>query len=549
MRGGKSNRRLILGLIEVHILRTATDKELLRRFVAWNDESAFRVIAERHGPMVLSVCRRALKCPHDAEDAFQATFLVLSNRAASIRDSASLGGWLHGVAARIALKIRRGRARQFRREQAVARPATGTAEHLTWAEFKSALDEELLRLPEQLRTVLVHCYLEGRTRDEAADHLGLTRSAVHGRLERARRLLAERLRKRGLALSTAVLPVALCPPELLATVRASALVRDSGSVAPRVQSLANEVLKGTIMTKTKWATAALICMTTLAVGVGYTTAQPRTGDGKDTVNPHVPVVTKSGRPKGSDDSDNLKNTLLALDKHMWEAGAMGDWKERQKFFADDMVSISVVGKYGKADAALADQRTRTTDWTVRDAEIVRVSPDVAMLSYVYDCKVLSPDGKVLETRKDYRVVYTWAYRNGGWVIVFGHDDHGRLAKGTGPVGANTVIDLPSVGIQSQKQPSADIQEKGNKYGSGGTVAADLDLLKTKVQLATLDVREKQLKLDAAVEKKSNRNEIELLKIDLERARLLVQEAELNLAAAQKRAQAPTAANESRPSKQ
>src|SRR5262245_7801657 len=106
MRGRNANLRSILGLIEVHALRSESDQDLLRRFVASNDESAFRVIAERHGPMVLGVCRRALQCAHDAEDAFQATFLVFSKRAAYIRKSASLGSWLHGVAMRIALKIR-----------------------------------------------------------------------------------------------------------------------------------------------------------------------------------------------------------------------------------------------------------------------------------------------------------------------------------------------------------------------------------------------------------------------------------------------------------
>src|SRR5437867_550249 len=94
-----------------------------------------------------------------------------------------------------------------------------------------------------------------------------------------------------------------------------------------------------------------------------------------------------------------------------------------------MVSISSLGKFGKGDAVSADMQTRCSDWSIRDAEVVRVSADVAMLPYRYDCKILTqPDGKLRETRKDYRVVYAWAYRNGGWVIVFSHDDHGGLAK-------------------------------------------------------------------------------------------------------------------------
>jgi RNA polymerase sigma factor (sigma-70 family) len=301
---GNRNLQSVLGVIEVHALRSATDQDLLRRFVGSNDELAFRVIAERHGPMVLGLCRRSLQCPHDAEDAFQATFLVFSKRAASIRKSASLGSWLHGVAMRITLKIRRDRARRRRREQAVPQ-ATTTAVLLTWAEIKTALDEELLRLPEQYRAALIHCYLEGQTRDEAADHLGLTRSALHGRLERGRKLLAERLRKRGLALSTAVLPTALCPRESLAAICTTALVHEPGSVAPRVMSLANEVLKGTITTKTKWATAALICLITLAIGVGYTTAQPPAAQDKSAAAPgdSGPYQANPGRvPPGHRDA-------------------------------------------------------------------------------------------------------------------------------------------------------------------------------------------------------------------------------------------------------
>src|SRR5438067_13712740 len=101
-RTASASLRTVVGLLDVQALRSANDAALLRRFVHANDESAFRVIAERHGPMVLGVCRRALCSTHDAEDAFQATFLVFSRRAASIRKSASLGSWFHGVAVRVA---------------------------------------------------------------------------------------------------------------------------------------------------------------------------------------------------------------------------------------------------------------------------------------------------------------------------------------------------------------------------------------------------------------------------------------------------------------
>jgi RNA polymerase sigma factor (sigma-70 family) len=525
--------------MELHALRSATDEELLRRFIETNDEAAFRIIAERHGPMVLQVCRRALRCPQDVDDAFQATFLVFSKRAASIRKSASLGSWLHGVALRICSKLRRAHARRKRHEHALAVIAPTTVDdQLTWSEIKIGLDEELKRLPEQYRSVLIHCYLEGQTRDEAAGQLGLTPSALHGRLERGRKLLAARLRKRGLALSAAFLPIALDRADALAAIDAVTKLRDqqlpAGTIAPRVLSLTNELLKGTIMTKAKWATAAVVCSAMLAIGVGYTTAQPPAVNERN-FDMYVSLFRNSEPPKKSDVSDNLKNTLLALDKHMWEAGAKGDWQERQKFLADDLVSISIRGKYGKADAAAADKRRRTTDWTIRDAEVVRVSPDVAMLTYRYDCKIVTAEGKVLETRKDHRIVYTWAHRNGGWVIVFSHDDHGPKAKDV-DLGVDGGFDLIHRSNPLNELPSPKDKKGTDSNSAAGTSSIEFDQLRLKVFTAKLAVKEKQLKLDRAIEKNADRLEIELYKIDLDQAKLLVQEAELNLSAAMKKAE-------------
>lgn len=546
--------RSVVGLFEVQSLRSATDEVLLRRFVHAKNEAAFRVIAERHGPMVLGVCRRALRSAHDAEDACQATFLVFSRRASSIRNTASLGSWFHGVAMRVAMNLRRELTRRQRREQTVRAVANeNDAATMTWSEIKIGLDEELQRLPDRYRTALVLCYLEGRTRDEAAVQLGLTPSALHGQLERGRKLLAARLTKRGLTLSAAFLSVALCPDSMLTTVRAAAMFAERQSiatmVAPSVLALTNETLKGMTMKTMKWAIASLACSAMLAVGVGFTRAQPK----YETADSRLPA--KSTTPaKAPDANENLKNTLLAIDKLMWEAGAKGDWKERQKFLADDLVSISILGKCGKADAAAADQRLRTIDWTIRDAEVVRVSKDVAMLTYLYDCKIVDADGKLLETRKDYRVVYTWANRNGGWLMVFCHDDHGRKANdlANAPWQMNVfdpqgnrlslnalygVEDFNNSLFRSTHRDLTNLNprlltvEKPIVPQNAPATAIDLDLLKTKIELAKLAVKEKQLRLDDAVQKKADRNQLELLKIELERARLLVREADLNLNAA------------------
>src|SRR5262245_44327760 len=167
-----------------------SDRDLLERFVARRDEAAFAALVERHGPMVLSICRRALRHSHDAEDAFQAAFLVLARKAASIRHKDALGSWLHGVAYHVATNLRRGLARRRAHEvplgEAIQADKAGEA---TWREVRTVFDEELARLPERFRAPLVLCYLEGRTRDEAAQELGWGLATLRGRLERGRELL------------------------------------------------------------------------------------------------------------------------------------------------------------------------------------------------------------------------------------------------------------------------------------------------------------------------------------------------------------------------
>ena len=216
-------------LLEVQALRRATDADLVRQFAATHDDAAFRVIAERHGPMVLAVCRRALGCEFDADDAAQVTFLVFARTAGSIRQAQSLGSWLHGVAVRTSRKLLRDRTRRKRHESAKDSPSvSGPAEALTWAEMKAGLDEELLRLPKGYADAIVCCYLEGKTRDEAASQLGLTPGALHGRLERARNLLATRLNARGLSLSAGLIAVADLPGAVMATARAGPLFAQAG---------------------------------------------------------------------------------------------------------------------------------------------------------------------------------------------------------------------------------------------------------------------------------------------------------------------------------
>ena len=178
-----------LGLVVRHIRQLATvraaeeqtDGQLLQRFTQRHEEEAFALLLRRHGPMVLGVCRRVLRHVQDAEDAFQATFLLLAHKSGAIRKQESVGSWLHGVAHRLALRAlaRRERRKDHERQAATMRKPQATLE-VAWQELQAVLDEELLRLPEKYRAPLVLSFLEGKTREETARQLGCPVGTVAG---------------------------------------------------------------------------------------------------------------------------------------------------------------------------------------------------------------------------------------------------------------------------------------------------------------------------------------------------------------------------------
>ena len=157
-------------LAAVHKDRTMSDRHLLERFIAEQDEAAFTALVAQARPLVFRVCRRVLQDWHASEDAFQATFLVLARQAGSIRKQQSLVGWLHGVAVRVSLKARGRSAKPLPAPRAVS--VDEPAGDVTLRELRLVLDEELQRLPDRYAAPLVLCYLEGKTRDEAAQQLG-----------------------------------------------------------------------------------------------------------------------------------------------------------------------------------------------------------------------------------------------------------------------------------------------------------------------------------------------------------------------------------------
>ncbi len=267
----------------VHANRETSDRELLERFVGARDEGAFTVLIERHGPMVLGVCRRALPNFHDAEDSCQATFLVLARKAASVRKKTSLTTWLHGVACRVAANMKREYARRKNRERRVdALVPRAPAAEVTWREVQTILDEELQRLPERYRAPLILCYLHCMTRDEAAKHLGLSPTTFYGRLARARDLLHKCLTKRGLtlaavmsaaALGESVAQAALAPTFVVSSTKAAMLLAagqplTESVVATNVLALTQEVLKTMFLTKLKLGAAALLCASFFVAIIG-----------------------------------------------------------------------------------------------------------------------------------------------------------------------------------------------------------------------------------------------------------------------------------------
>jgi RNA polymerase sigma factor (sigma-70 family) len=249
------------------------DRDLLQRFLERRDEAAFAALVERHGPLVFAVCRAVLGHAHDAEDAFQATFLVLARGARAIRRRDSLGSWLHGVAYRVARKARAAAARRQALEAKAVPPAPGvSADALSWGEVRAALHAELAALPERFREPLVLCYLEGLTQDEAARRLGWTAATVKGRLQRGRERLRRRLVRRGLglaALGAAALTgeASAAPvPAALATAAVRAALPAADEAAPAAAVVLARGVTGPLGTAKLRATAALLLLTAVLAG-------------------------------------------------------------------------------------------------------------------------------------------------------------------------------------------------------------------------------------------------------------------------------------------
>jgi RNA polymerase sigma factor (sigma-70 family) len=390
-------------------LGTLPDAQLLGRYLARREEAAFEAILRRHGGMVFGVCRRILGDAHDAEDAFQAAFLVFVRKAGAIVPRAGLGGWLHGVARRTAMKARTTRARwEARGRLAMTRTSETADDDNAWSDLRPLLDQELAKLADVYRLPIVLCDLEGKSRKEAAGQLGWREGTLSGRLARGRRLLAARLTRRGVALSAAGLTALLLPhasaespPDALLASTLTAAHRfaagNSAAVATPVAALTREVLHAMLIRKLLTLSAVLAAV---LLGVGAVLGFSRAGGGdqpegrahraRPAENPTVSVAPGPGKiylHRGQDfTAYDLRRKEFVDFPQLDEAHRLNYQTESARLAPDGRTLA-----FGQADTGHPPSEIQIRDVTKEDPPTVLVSmPGKELSSWNW-----SPDGKRL----------------------------------------------------------------------------------------------------------------------------------------------------------
>ncbi len=390
------------GMAAVRATQELADGELLGRFVARRDESAFAALVARHGPMGLGLCRRLLDSHQDAEDAFQVTFLVLVHKAGSIARRESVASWLHGVACRTARRLARDAARgrlvRSREREAVDMRAEDPADEVAWRDLRPVLDEEVGRLPERYRAPVVLCDLEGKTYEQAAQQLGCSRWSVATRLARARRRLRARLLRRGVTLCVPGLGL-LCPnaggavPAALAarTARVGLLVlsgEEAGMIATQVVRLTQEVLKAMTLTQLTGRTVLLLSLGLAVLGAGAF-AHPGPDRGELPAAQRAadkPAPGKEDRPAVDRHGDPLPDGALAR---------LGTLRFRHPNGANALA----VSRDGRTLATQGSDTVRV--WEAATGKLLHAFPDRAQIGGFFAGQQLltfSPDGRQLFSR-------------------------------------------------------------------------------------------------------------------------------------------------------
>jgi RNA polymerase sigma factor (sigma-70 family) len=316
----------IRGLLAAEHTSQLPDRLLLERFTQRREEEAFAALVRRHGPLVHSVCRRVLGNAHDAEDAFQAAFLVLARKADCIRQQNSLGCWLYRVAYHTAVQARRRAADRQRHERQVPlKPTVGPLTEVTGRELLAVLDEELRQLAERHRAPLVLCCLEGKTRDEAAQELGWSLGTLKRRLEQARERLRQRLTRRGLTLPAALLTATLAQGTATASISAAlanttvgaAMMGASGQATGTINALANSVAHTPRTARLGSAMVVALIVGAIALGLSLssapTTAQSQGGTAGATDSPRGRQQPAPPTPQRAEGKMTVQGRVLDAD--------------------------------------------------------------------------------------------------------------------------------------------------------------------------------------------------------------------------------------------
>ncbi len=373
------------------LLPQRNDHQLLDDFTAHHDEAAFAALVARHGPMVLRVCRRVLNHEQDAEDCFQATFLVLARHTGSIRKREALAQWLHGVAYRTALAAKRKAARRRNHEARLrVRRTDWQSVPPTWDDVQAVLDSGIECLPEAFRTAFVLCVLEGKSGPQAAAELGVKPGTVSSRLTRARQRLQRQLAHRGIKLAALLAAVSVAEssskaavPALLAgaTVRSGLLVAAGGTAAgvipSHVAALAAGVTRAMYLTKAKIAMAVLFALSLLAAGAGVLTHQVLSApqETPPAAKPPAATIAKPqtalAKPQATNDKNSITYSGRVLDPDGKPvAGAKlymkGDYKKGEEYSREEQSPLDATTgpdgrfKFAVPKAKYADMVTFVT---------------------------------------------------------------------------------------------------------------------------------------------------------------------------------------------
>jgi RNA polymerase sigma factor (sigma-70 family) len=399
-----------------------SDKQLLESFIARHDDAAFRVLICRHGPMVFRLCRRLLQSEQDAEDAFQATFLVLATRPACVRRKESLGNWLYGVAHRLAWKAKTKAARRRAREgQSSPAPPPDPLTEITVREAQEIFHQELARLPEKYRAPVVLCCLEGLARDEAARQIGLPLSTLKSRLEGGRERLRARLAKRGLTLpgtlgavlvgqqaASAALPKGLIDGTVKAATLSAAGAATTSVVSAKVAALTEGMVKSMFLAKLMPVTTLLLVVCVVgagAVGRSYQTQAAGQTEPPGNVQPRADQAVKQVKDgpetaKLQQEVKRLQQEVKQLQDEIQRMVYVRNLALAQAAFAEKPGGAAPKAKAEGADPGEVRRYLESQPWTLHDVDLKKDTISVKRAARNYSgehVRIWDPDGRIVTT--------------------------------------------------------------------------------------------------------------------------------------------------------